>query len=95
MPLFHLIVTWIGTLVLSTVYLSAVGILEDTAERFSRVIVFSCGYSRAWESFGYALSILLASFLFVKNPNLNFWDWSMVGVILLLNRNPKKNVKQY
>ncbi|MGK0552723.1 MFS transporter [Enterococcus faecalis] len=76
---------WIGALVLSAAYLSAVGILEATTERFSRVFGFAYGQSRAWGSFGYALAALLAGFLFVKNPNFNFWGGSIVGVILLLN----------
>lgn len=76
---------WIGAIVLSAAYLSAVGILEATTERFSRVFGFAYGQSRAWGSFGYAISALLAGFLFVINPNLNFWGGSIVGVILLLN----------
>lgn len=39
---------WVGDLVLSTAYLSAVGILEATTERFSRVFGFAYGQSRAW-----------------------------------------------
>lgn len=38
----------VGDLVLSTAYLSAVGILEATTERFSRVFGFAYGQSRAW-----------------------------------------------
>lgn len=76
---------WVGALVLSAAYLSAVGILEATTERFSRIFGFAYGQSRAWGSFGYALSALLAGFLFVKNPNFNFWGGSIVGVILLLD----------
>lgn len=76
---------WIGGIVLSAAYLSAVGILEATTERFSRVFGFAYGQSRAWGSFGYAISALLAGFLFVIDPNLNFWAGSIIGAILLLN----------
>lgn len=76
---------WIGAIVLSAAYLSAVGVLEATTERFSRVFGFAYGQSRAWGSFGYAISALIAGFLFVKNPNLNFWGGSIIGILLLLN----------
>lgn len=76
---------WVGGLVLSAAYLSAVGVLEATTERFSRVFGFAYGQARAWGSFGYALSALLAGFLFVKNPQYNFWGGSLVGLMLLLD----------
>ncbi|MDO4669940.1 MAG: MFS transporter [Aerococcus sp.] len=76
---------WVGAIVLSAAYLSAVGVLEATTERFSRVFGFAYGQARAWGSFGYAISALLAGFLFVKNPHYNFWGGSIVGLLLLLN----------
>ncbi|MEQ7215774.1 MFS transporter [Enterococcus asini] len=76
---------WVGAILLSAAYLSAVGVLEATTERFSRVFGFAYGQSRAWGSFGYAVSALVAGFLFVKNPQLNFWGGSILGLALLLN----------
>ncbi|WEV45589.1 MFS transporter [Streptococcaceae bacterium ESL0687] len=76
---------WVGAIFLSAAYLSAVGILEATTERFSRVFGFAYGQARAWGSFGYAVSALVAGFLFVKNPQLNFWGGSIIGVGLLLD----------
>ncbi len=78
----HFIVgAWIGAIFLSAAYLSAVGVLEATTERFSRVFGFAYGQARAWGSFGYAISALLAGFLFVKDPRLNF----IGGICLLLD----------
>lgn len=82
----HFIVgTWIGAIFLSAAYLSAVGVLEATTERFSRVFGFAYGQARAWGSFGYAISALLAGFLFVKDPRLNFIGGSLIGICLLLD----------
>lgn len=82
----HFIVgAWIGAIFLSAAYLSAVGVLEATTERFSRVFGFAYGQARAWGSFGYAISALLAGFLFVKDPRLNFIGGSLIGIFLLLD----------
>ncbi|WP_304653423.1 MFS transporter [uncultured Ligilactobacillus sp.] len=76
---------WIGAIFLSAAYLSAVGVLEATTERFSRVFGFAYGQSRAWGSFGYAISALVAGFIFVKDPRLNFIGGSIIGLFLLLD----------
>ena len=82
----HFIVgAWVGAIFLSAAYLSAVGVLEATTERFSRVFGFAYGQARAWGSFGYAISALLAGFLFVKDPRLNFTGGSLIGICLLLD----------
>ena len=82
----HFIVgAWIGAIFLSAAYLSAVGVLEATTVRFSRVFGFAYGQARAWGSFGYAISALLAGFLFVKDPRLNFIGGSLIGICLLLD----------
>lgn len=74
-----------GALFLSAGYLASVGVFEAVTERFSRLFDFEYGQARAWGSFGYALVALLAGFLFVKNPHLNFWAGSFFGLLLLLN----------
>lgn len=76
---------FVGALFLSAGYLSSVGIFEAVSERFSRLFDFEYGQARAWGSFGYAVSALLAGFLFVKSPSLNFWAGSFFGLLLLLN----------
>lgn len=82
----HFIVgAWVGAIFLSAAYLSAVGVLEATTERFSRVFGFAYGQARAWGSFGYAISALLAGFLFIKDPRLNFIGGSLIGICLLLD----------
>lgn len=75
----------IGSLFLSAGFLAACGIYEAVAERFSRLFHFEYGQARAWGSFGYALVALLAGFLFVINPELNFWAGSFFGLLLLIN----------
>lgn len=71
-------------LFLGSLFLSAAGIYEAVAEKFSRFFNFKYGQARAWGSFGYAISALIAGFLFVINPNLNFWVGSLLGLFLLL-----------
>lgn len=75
----------IGSIFLSAGFFSAVGIYEAVSERFSRLFDFEYGQARAWGSFGYAIAALLAGYLFVINPNLNFWAGSFLGLLLLLN----------
>lgn len=75
----------IGAVFLSAGFLAAVGIFEAVTERFSRLFDFEYGQARAWGSFGYAVVALLAGFLFVISPNLNFWAGSFFGLLLLLN----------
>lgn len=75
----------VGSLFLSAGFLSAAGIYEAVSERFSRYFDFKYGQARAWGSFGYAISALTAGFLFVKNPEYNFWIGSILGLFLLLN----------
>ncbi len=82
---YFIVGAWIGAIFLSAAYLSAVGVLEATTERFSRVFGFAYGQARAWGSFGYAISALLAGFLFVKDPRLNFIGGSLIGICLLLD----------
>ena len=48
-------------------------------------LAFAYGQARAWGSFGYAISALLAGFLFVKDPRLNFIGGSLIGICLLLD----------
>lgn len=74
----------LGSLFLSAGFLSSAGIYEAVAERFSRFFNFKYGQARAWGSFGYAISALVAGFLFVYNPNLNFWLGSVLGLLLFL-----------
>ncbi len=82
---YFIVGAWVGAIFLSAAYLSAVGVLEATTERFSRVFGFAYGQARAWGSFGYAISALLAGFLFVKDPRLNFIGGSLIGICLLLD----------
>lgn len=75
----------VGSIFLSAGFLSAAGIYEAVSERFSRYFDFNYGQARAWGSFGYAVFALIAGFLFVKNPEYNFWLGSLLGLFLLLN----------
>lgn len=75
----------IGSIVLSSGFLAAVGVYEAVTERFSRLFNFEYGQARAWGSFGYAMVALLAGFLFVISPDLNFWVGSAFGSLLLIN----------
>lgn len=75
----------VGSLFLSCGFLAASPVFEAFVEKFSRQFGFEYGQARAWGSFGYALVALLAGFLFVINPQLNFWFGSLFGLLLLLN----------
>ncbi|MDO4680589.1 MAG: MFS transporter [Aerococcus sp.] len=83
-----------GSIFLSAGFLASVGVFEAVAERYSRLFHFEYGQARAWGSFGYAVVALLAGYLFVINPHLNFWCGSFFGLLLLLNVvfwRPEKN----
>ena len=64
--------------------MAGAGLMEAIAERMSRLHNFEYGQARMWGSFGYALVALVAGFLFVVNPALNFWVGSAFGFALLL-----------
>lgn len=74
----------VGAVVLSAGFMSAVGLFEALAERFSRTYGFEYGQARMWGSFGYAMVALVAGFLFTINPQLNFWVGSAFGLACLL-----------
>lgn len=76
--------TFVGAIFLSCGFLAAAGAYEAVGERFSRFFNFNYGQSRAWGSFGYAIMALIAGFVFVINPHLNFWIGSLIGLTLLL-----------
>ncbi len=75
----------VGSVFLSCGFLAASPVFEALVEKFSRQFGFEYGQARAWGSFGYALVALLAGFLFVIDPKLNFWFGSLFGLLLLLN----------
>lgn len=74
----------LGAIVLSAGFMSAVGMLEALAEKFSRAFDLEYGQARMWGSFGYAAVALAAGFLFTVNPELNFWLGSAFGLANLL-----------
>lgn len=74
----------LGSVYLSAAFLSASPTFEAFIERMSRRYNFEYGQARAWGSFGYAVSALLAGFLFTIDPFLLFWVASGIGVVLLL-----------
>ena len=56
--------TFLGSLYLSFAFLAASPTFEAVTERISRRYRFEYGQARSWGSFGYAVSALLAGFLF-------------------------------
>lgn len=74
----------LGAIFLSAGFMSAVGLFESLAERFSRRYGFEYGQARMWGSFGYAIMALAAGILFNIDSNLNFWASSVFGLICLL-----------
>lgn len=75
----------IGALYLPTAFLATAPLTETYAEKASRKFHFEYGQARAWASLGYALAALVAGFLFVINPLLNFWSGSILGLLFLLD----------
>lgn len=83
----------LGSILLSTGFLSATALYESLSERLSRNFDFEYGHVRMFGSLGYAISAILAGFLFVINPDLNFIVSSLLGFLLLMNLifwNPEK-----
>lgn len=86
----------IGSCYLTLAYLSASPMFEALTERVSRRFNYQYGSARGWGSFGYALSALIAGFLFTIDPALLFWLGSGIAVVLLvllLCWNPIRNEK--
>lgn len=74
----------IGSCYLTLAYLSASPMFEALTERVSRRFNYQYGSARGWGSFGYALSALIAGFLFTIDPALLFWLGSGIAVVLLI-----------
>ena len=75
----------IGAIYLPAAFLATAPLTETYAEKASRIFGFEYGKARGWGSLGYALATLLAGFLFVINPSLNFWGGTVLGVLLLIS----------
>lgn len=75
----------VGALYLPTAFLATAPLTETYAEKASRKFHFEYGQARAWASLGYALAALIAGFLFVIDPLLNFWSGTVLGVLFLLD----------
>lgn len=73
----------VGAVFLSAGFMSAVGLFESLAERFSRIYGYEYGQARMWGSFGYAVVALAAGFLFNVSPNVNFSVASVIGAVSL------------
>ena len=84
----------IGAIYLSVAYLAACPVFEAVCERMSRRYKFEYGQARAWGSLGYAISALLAGFLFTINPYLVFWVGSAVACVnlyIIITVSPEKD----
>lgn len=73
----------LGSIYLSAAFLAASPTFEAFIERMSRRFQFEYGQARAWGSLGYAISALIAGYLFTINPYILFWLSSLFGIILL------------
>lgn len=74
----------LGSIYLSASFLAVSPTIEAFIERMGRRFNFEYGQARAWGSFGYAISALIAGYLFTLNPYIIFWLGSIVAVILLM-----------
>lgn len=74
----------VGGIVLSAGFISGCPLLESFNERVSRIFNFQYGTARAWGSFGYAVSALVAGICFAINPHINFWIASAIGLIYFI-----------
>ena len=87
----------IGAIYLAICFLAACPVFEAVTERLSRRYSFEYGQARAWGSFGYAISALLAGFIFTIDPNLIFWCGSAVAAVhlfLMLSLKPENDAAQ-
>lgn len=74
----------VGAIYLPAAFLGTAPLTETYAEKASRKFGFEYGKARAWGSLGYAVATLIAGFLFVINPLLNFWAGSILGIVFLI-----------
>lgn len=74
----------LGSVFIAAAFVGSTGLFEAFVERLSRRNGFEFGQARMWGSFGYAIVALIAGFLFTRDPDLNFWAGSVLGLALLL-----------
>ena len=73
----------LGSCYLSFGFSGAIAISEAYLGRFCVRAEIIFGRMRVWASFGYALALFTAGFIFTINPLLIFWVSSLLGVLLL------------
>ncbi|MDF7680306.1 oligosaccharide MFS transporter [Enterobacteriaceae bacterium ESL0689] len=73
-----------GSIYLGFGWIAGMGLIDSYCEKISRAFGFEFGQVRTWGSIAYACGTLLAGVLIARNPHLNFWAASVVGVLFMI-----------
>lgn len=73
-----------GSIYLGFGWIAGMGLIDSYCEKISRAFGFEFGQARTWGSIAYACGTFLAGILIAKNPHLNFWAASVVGVFFII-----------
>ncbi|WP_126475648.1 oligosaccharide MFS transporter, partial [Klebsiella pneumoniae] len=85
-----------GSVYLGLGWVAGMGLIDSYCEKISRAFGFEFGQARTWGSIAYAAGTLLAGILIAKNPHLNFWAASVVGILfIILNFTFKPDMSHY
>lgn len=73
-----------GSIYLGLGWVAGMGLIDSYCEKISQAFGFEFGQARTWGSIAYAVGTFIAGILISKNPHLNFWAASFIGVCFML-----------
>lgn len=72
-----------GSIYLGLGWIAGMGLVDSYCEKISRAFGFEFGQARTWGCIAYAIGTYIAGILITKNPHLNFWATSVVGLFFI------------
>lgn len=73
-----------GSIYLGLGWIAGMGLIDSYCEKISRAFGFEFGQARTWGCIAYAIGTFVAGILISKNPHLNFWAASVVGIFFII-----------
>lgn len=72
-----------GSIYLGLGWIAGMGLIDSYCEKISRAFGFEFGQARTWGCIAYAIGTFIAGILISKNPHLNFWAASVIGLLFI------------
>lgn len=73
-----------GSVYLGFGWIAGMGLIDSYCEKISRAFGFEFGQARTWGCIAYAIGTFIAGILISKNPHLNFWAASVIGIFFII-----------